>query len=133
LLSQLRPGARIVSHAFDMGEWRPDETERVGGAWIHLWTVPARVDGAWRFTDEAGRAGELRISQRFQTFTGALRTDGENLPIARGRVTGDRVDFAVAAGGRSRAYAGRMSDNRIVPVDPAQSWHAERGGETADE
>lgn len=40
LLAQLRPGARIVSHAFDMGDWKPDETRRVGGALVHLWRVP---------------------------------------------------------------------------------------------
>lgn len=40
LLAQLRPGARVVSHAFDMGDWRPDETRRVGGAVVHLWRVP---------------------------------------------------------------------------------------------
>lgn len=42
LLAQLKPGTRIVSHAFDMGDWRPDETRRVGGAVIHLWRVPER-------------------------------------------------------------------------------------------
>lgn len=40
LLAQLKTGARIVSHAFDMGEWRPDETRRAGGATVHLWRVP---------------------------------------------------------------------------------------------
>ena len=42
LLAQLKPGTRIVSHAFDMGDWRPDETRRVGGAVVHLWRVPER-------------------------------------------------------------------------------------------
>lgn len=40
LLAQLKPGARIVSHAFDMGDWQPDETRRAGGATVHLWRVP---------------------------------------------------------------------------------------------
>jgi SAM-dependent methyltransferase len=38
----LKPGARIVSHAFDMGDWKPDRVERVDGRWVYLWTVPAR-------------------------------------------------------------------------------------------
>ncbi|WP_423602152.1 SAM-dependent methyltransferase [Sphingomonas sp. MS122] len=42
LLAQLEPGTRIVSHAFDMGDWRPDETRRVGSAVVHLWRVPER-------------------------------------------------------------------------------------------
>ena len=42
LLSQLKPGSRVVSHAFDMGEWTPDKTERVEGRTIYLWTIPAK-------------------------------------------------------------------------------------------
>lgn len=41
LLSQLKPGTRIVSHAFDMGDWKPDRTEQVGNSTIYFWTVPA--------------------------------------------------------------------------------------------
>lgn len=44
LLAQLKPGARIVSHAFDMGDWRPDETRKAGGSTVHLWRVPERSD-----------------------------------------------------------------------------------------
>lgn len=40
LLTQLKPGARIVSHAFDMGDWKPDATRQAGGAIVHLWHVP---------------------------------------------------------------------------------------------
>ncbi len=41
-LLQLRPGTRIVSHAFDMGDWKPQREEEVDGKTISLWTVPAR-------------------------------------------------------------------------------------------
>jgi SAM-dependent methyltransferase len=41
LLTQLRPGSRVVSHSFDMGDWKPDRTERVGGRTLYLWTIPA--------------------------------------------------------------------------------------------
>jgi hypothetical protein len=40
ILSQLKPGSRVVSHAFDMGDWQPDRIERVGGRTIYLWTIP---------------------------------------------------------------------------------------------
>ncbi len=43
LLKQLKPGSRVVSHAFDMGDWKPDKTERVNGRTIYLWTVPAKA------------------------------------------------------------------------------------------
>jgi SAM-dependent methyltransferase len=42
LLAQLKPGTRIVSHAFDMGEWKPEVTQQVEGSTIYLWTVPPR-------------------------------------------------------------------------------------------
>lgn len=46
LLAELRPGTRIVSHAFDMGDWPPEQTRRIGGAVVYLWTVPNRPDAA---------------------------------------------------------------------------------------
>ena len=42
ILSQMKPGSRVVSHAFDMGDWKPDKVERVNGRTIYLWTVPAK-------------------------------------------------------------------------------------------
>ena len=42
LLSELRPGTRIVSHGFDMGDWKPEKSMDVGGSTIHLWRVPER-------------------------------------------------------------------------------------------
>ena len=42
ILSQMKPGSRVVSHAFDMGDWKPDKTERVDGRTVYLWTVPAK-------------------------------------------------------------------------------------------
>ena len=42
LLKQLKPGSRIVSHAFDMGDWKPEQTLDVGGKTVYVWTVPKR-------------------------------------------------------------------------------------------
>lgn len=42
LLSQLKPGSRVVSHAFDMGDWKPDKTERVNGRTVYFWTIPPK-------------------------------------------------------------------------------------------
>lgn len=43
LLSELKPGSRVVSHEWDMGDWRPDATRRAGGANVHKWTIPERL------------------------------------------------------------------------------------------
>jgi SAM-dependent methyltransferase len=42
LLKELKPGTRIVSHSFDMGDWKPDKEEVVDGRRLYLWTVPAK-------------------------------------------------------------------------------------------
>ena len=42
LLKQLKPGSRLVSHSFDMGDWKPDKVERVDGRTINFWTIPAK-------------------------------------------------------------------------------------------
>jgi hypothetical protein len=44
----LKPGTRIVSHAFDMGDWKPDRTETVESRSAYLWIVPAKVAGDWQ-------------------------------------------------------------------------------------
>ena len=42
LLQQLKPGTRIVSHAFDMGDWKPEQTQIIDGTTIYLWTIPEK-------------------------------------------------------------------------------------------
>ena len=41
-LKELKPGTRVVSHSFDMREWKPDKEEVVDGRHIYLWTIPAK-------------------------------------------------------------------------------------------
>jgi precorrin-6B methylase 2 len=54
LLAELKPGTRVVSHAFDMGDWRPERTIEVDGTRVYLWTVPARTAGAAGTTGAGG-------------------------------------------------------------------------------
>jgi SAM-dependent methyltransferase len=42
ILSQLKPGSRVVSHAFDMGDWKPNRTEQVNGRTVYLWIIPPK-------------------------------------------------------------------------------------------
>ena len=129
LLAELRPGARIVSHAFDMGEWRPDRAARVGGARVYLWIVPASVGGRWTLIDGAGRARRLELDQKFQVVRGLL--DGQ--PIAEGEVNGNRLRFVVAGREGERSFEGLVEDGiirsaRTGPVAPggAERWRATR-------
>jgi hypothetical protein len=85
---QLKPGTRIVSHDWDMGDWQPDQTvvvpvpdKKVGlekFSRVHLWVVPARVEGLWCGTGGA-RGAQLWVAQRHQMFAANL-TSG---PVSR--------------------------------------------------
>jgi SAM-dependent methyltransferase len=107
---ELKPGTRIVSNTFTMGEWLADETVTLengcSGSWCTslLWIVPAQVAGTWQIPQ-----GELRLRQSFQKLTGTLRTtEGRTVPI-EGKMRGDEIGFT--AGGRE--YRGRVNGKLI--------------------
>jgi precorrin-6B methylase 2 len=56
LLAELKPGTRIVSHAFDMGSWKPQQTLNAGGSTVYFWTIPAK--GTPEYTAAAGAANQ---------------------------------------------------------------------------
>jgi SAM-dependent methyltransferase len=104
----LRPGTRIVSNSFTMGEWTADDTVNVKNGCAsyctaYLWIVPAKVEGTWQLPD-----GELALKQTFQMLSGTLKT-GNNVAPINGKVTGDQIRFT--AGGTE--YQGRISDKTI--------------------
>lgn len=119
LLVELRPGARVVSHAFDMEDWVPDVSRSIADKNVYLWTIPAIAGGSWRLTRADGTTAALDIQQRYNRFTGTL--DGR--PLAQTRLHGAAIGF-VADGVR---YSGTVGERRIES-DPASSspWHAER-------
>jgi precorrin-6B methylase 2 len=101
LLSQLAPGARVVSNTFHMGDWRPDSTLHVGSgadrSTLHSWIIPARVDGFWSFAIEGEADGyALELEQRFQTARGVARGRRDRLPIPALRIRGEHVEFGMA-------------------------------------
>ena len=73
--------------------------------------VPASVAGTWRTP-----RGRLKLEQKFQKFTGTLRTRGKTLKIEDGRVRGEQFTFT--AGGRK--YSGTVTGKRVrVAVEQA--------------
>ena len=122
ILSQMRPGTRVVSHDFDMGDWRHDQRRRVGTANIFLWIVPAQVNGNWTLTD-GNRNVPLAIDQSFQRFTGTAGEDGR---IEQGHLDGINIRFIANTGGGRRVYEGTVNGNRITGTGPGASWSAVR-------
>jgi hypothetical protein len=120
----LRPGTRIVSNSFDMGDWTPDQTIQAGAdctSWCraHLWIVPAKVQGTWKLPD----GGELTLEQKYQVITGSLRIGASNMNINTGKVIGDQITFTAG----TAQYTGRVNGNTIEGIAQTSSgWRATR-------
>jgi len=104
----LRPGTRIVSNTFTMGDWQPDAKQTVescDGSWCTalFWIVPARVAGQWRLPQ-----GELTLKQSFQMLSGTL-TNGERTVPIKGKVRGEEI--VITAG--SKEYHGRYDGKQV--------------------
>ena len=124
----LKPGTRIVSNTFTMGEWSSDESvnadEKEGCqsyCVAYLWIVPAKTAGRWKLPQ-----GELTLKQEFQMLSGQLRVGGKLTPITSGRVRGDQLSFN--AGGVD--YSGRVNGNSIEGTSNGSTgtWTATRTG-----
>jgi len=103
----LKPGTRVVSNTFRMGDWRPDQTVELGCntyCTAYLWIVPARVEGRWQTAQ-----GELTLKQEFQKVSGTLKYGNVAAPISKGNMRGDQISF-VAAGAE---YRGRVNGDTI--------------------
>ena len=73
----MKPGTRVVSHAFSMDDWQPDQTDNVEGRTAYLWIVPAPVEGTWRWSVAGGgqKEYELVLRQQFQQVEGLVKLD----------------------------------------------------------
>ena len=128
----LKPGTRVVSNSFTMGEWQDDETITVDEAngcsyycTAHLWIVPAKAEGTWQMAQ-----GELTLKQSFQMLTGTLKSGGNTAPIANGRLRGDQISFTVGGVQYTGHVNGNSIDGGIKGGSPG-SWGATRGGRPA--
>ncbi len=113
----MKPGTRVVSHAFTMGEWEADQTDNVEGRTAYLWIVPAKVDGTWRIEG----SGDVTLKQTFQKIEGA--SGGK--AITGANLRGDAIAFTVDG----REYSGRVSGDRMegaIKGAAAGKWSATR-------
>ena len=119
----LKPGTRIVSNAFDMEDWQPDEDATIPNCvqWCKalFWIVPAKVGGSWRL-----QQGNLTLTQSFQMLSGTFGST----PIANGKMRGDQITFD-AGGSR---YTGRVNgdaiDGTMTSGGNTSTWRASRTG-----
>jgi hypothetical protein len=93
----LKPGTRIVSHDFDLGDWTPDRKTTVRKN-TFLWIVPANVAGRWEMKlplPPIERLLDLELTQRFQDVSGRARLNGVPVQVWECVVTGDRLSFVI--------------------------------------
>ncbi len=133
ILLDMRPGTRVTSHQFLMGDWEPDRTEVVSGRDAHLWIVPAKVGGMWtvRVADEPPFQVELR--QTYQKLEGHATVGGSRVPLEGPGLRGPAIQFAVAAGsaGRMRfegtaAHGGPMQGTVTTATGQRKAFSATR-------
>ena len=106
----MRPGTRVVSNTFSMGDWEPDQVIRVGTNTGYLWTVPTVVAGQWTVQGLAPQGSAvLRLSQRHQRVGGTLAWGGQTQTLLGARLQGADLHFSfLQADGQLKAVQARV-------------------------
>jgi SAM-dependent methyltransferase len=127
LLTELRPGTRILSHNFTLGDWRPDATREMDASHIYFWIVPAVAGGEWVVEMPDGSRPRLALEQAFQDVSGTF--DGRALRDVS--LNGKRLRFTVDLAAGPRTFQAIVEEQAIVadlqaaPGAPA-GWRARR-------
>lgn len=125
---ELKPGTRVVSHSFDMGDWKPDIHSEIGHRQVFMWIVPAKAAGRW-----AGVLGtanlNLDLQQEYQYLTGSAEIAGSTVAVREGWVHGTDMHLTLSDGRKLRGHIDgeRMRSRPVDASDKAAiSWHAIR-------
>ena len=122
----MKPGTRVVSNTFDMGDWKADEEAVVTEGCssyckAYFWIVPAKVDGAWNGQGRTDAETDLPV------FTGTLKNGNVITPVTDGKLKGDAITFT--AGGTD--YTGKVNGNAMEGTaktgNKEAPWKAARG------
>jgi len=111
-LLALKPGTRVVSHHFTLGDWEHDEKVEVEARSGYLWVVPARVEGRWRVSIP-GQDFLVRIERRYQKLETSGERGGRALHVIGARLRGTEIRFtSFDRDGGTRHYHGRIEVDR---------------------
>ena len=124
----LKPGTRIVSNTFTMGEWEADEPATAasdeGSSYYRtalLWIVPAKVSGIWKSAQ-----GDLTLKQEFQKFAGSINAGGVSTLVSGGKLRGDQISFSAGGTQYSGKVAGDTITGTAVSGGASRDWSAIR-------
>lgn len=124
LLAELKPGTRIVTHAFNFGEWKEEHNESVGGYQVYLFIVPANVTGKWEMS-EGERKILLDLKSEFTDLSGTATINGKNSEVKSGKITGTKIEFTIDVDGKPVKYEGTWDASTITGVGAAK-WTAKK-------
>jgi hypothetical protein len=112
----MKPGTRVTSHQFTMGDWEPDETAELEHRSAYLWIVPAPVEGNWSFRDDSGKtAFSAALTQKFQKIAGDAGMGGKKNPVVGATLRGEEIRFAFNDDkGQTRTLTGTVRGNEIT-------------------
>ena len=126
----LKPGTRIVSNSFTMGEWKEDgsakATEKEGCqsyCTAYLWIVPAKTEGTWQMPG----GGELTLKQSFQMITGTLKAGSKETAV-NGQLRGERISFKAGGAEYTGLVAGGAMKGSVKTGTSSSEWAATRKG-----
>jgi methyltransferase family protein len=119
-LLQLKPGTRIVSHDFDLGDWKPDQKTYIRKN-VFLWIVPAQVEGLWRgrlALPPVERQLELTFTQKYQEIDAYARLNGVPAQVWEPKLEGDRLTFMIVDSSdrdneATLYFTGRVTGNTV--------------------
>jgi len=99
IILKMKPGTRVTSHQFHMGDWEADERLNIEFRDAYVWYVPADVAGDWAIKEESGGfEGVVTLAQRFQRVGGTITTGGKTQPLLSPTLTGDKLAFSFVDG-----------------------------------
>ncbi len=123
----MRPGTRVVSHAFTMDDWSPDQVESSEGRTAYMWIVPAKVNGNWRVEVPGAQAYEASFIQQFQNVGGSAKIANKPAQFSNGKLRGDAITFSIADESNVRRdFTGRVNGNRIEGTVKVAGENAEQ-------
>jgi len=122
----MKPGVRVTSHQFTMGDWEADETAEIEYRTAYLWIVPARIGGTWAMKDSAGLAFNVTLNQTFQKIGGDVALGSAKQPLVGAALRGEDLRFAFNDNnGVTRTFTGKVNGNQVTGTLRAAAGGAE--------
>ena len=114
-LLKMKPGTRVVSHAFTMGDWEPDETMQHEYSRAYYWMVPAQVAGDWVITGLEGGPVRLRMNQTFQHIGGTMTRGGVTQALMGAKLQGEELKFRFSTPDQTvHTFTGKVEGKRMT-------------------